>query len=337
MLTVEKLRQKPQHFYRFTGLRVNAFDELLQALEPVYNEREYQRKTRRERQRALGGGAAFRLTLADRLLMTLVYFRLYVTQPFLSYLFSLDDSNISREINGRMLPALLDVLPIPQREELGLVQVKAQPENTPGEGALPHPEQGAPGPAAHRRKKIGSLAELLEVHPEFKDIFIDGTEQETPRPEDPLAKQQRYSGKKKRHTLKTQVTTTDRLILHVSRHVPGRVSDLVLLRFTGVLHQVPKGRCVRLDRGYESVEAEYPDVAIEKPIRRGRRQHLTALGKAYNQMQNRLRVVVEHVLGRLKKYQVLSGRFRGRLDGYDDCFAVCAGLHNFRSMGTLSW
>jgi len=331
MLTVKKLRRKPQHFHRFTGLAPQAFDELRAALEPIYNAQEHQRKSQRERRRAVGGGPTFTLVLEDRLLMTLVYFRLYVTQPLLSYLFSLDDSNISREINQRMVPALLEVLPLPMREELGLVQAKAQPK--PGAQASPE-TQAQP---RRGRKKIGSLAELLQAHPEFKEIFIDATEQETPRPEDPLAKQQRYSGKKKRHTLKTQVTTTEKLILHVSGHVPGRVSDLVLLRFTGVLRQIPEDRTARLDRGYESIESEYPNVHIEKPIRSQRGHRLTALGRAYNQMQNRLRVLVEHVLGRLKKYQVLAGRFRGRVGSYDGCFAACAGLHNFRRMGVLSW
>lgn len=332
MLTVRKLRKKPQHFQRFTGLRVDAFDTLLKALEPLYNELDYARKTQRERRRAVGGGPGFSLALEDRLLMTLLYLRLYLTQPLVGYLFSLDDSSVSREISRRMLPALLEVLPLPMREELGLVQVKAPPaeDEAAKEAPVAHSHPGC-------RKRIGSLAELLEAHPEMRELFLDSTEQETPRPEDALLKKQRYSGKKKRHTLKTQLTTTKDLIVHVSRHVPGRVSDLVLVRFTGVLRQVPSRCTVRVDRGYESIEQEYPSVLIEKPIRKPRNHRLTALGKAINQMQNRFRVAVEHVLGRLKKYQMLSGRYRGRSERYDDCFAVCAGLHNYRTMNTLSW
>jgi hypothetical protein len=49
--------------------------------------------------------------------MSLMYFRLYVTQTLLGYLFDLDSSNVNREINGRMLGVLSEVLPIPARDE----------------------------------------------------------------------------------------------------------------------------------------------------------------------------------------------------------------------------
>lgn len=117
MLTVKKLRRKPKHFRSFTGLHTEELEQLLAALAPVYEQLDTARKNQRERQRNLGAGPGFTLALPERLLMTLVYFRLYATQAFLSCLFRLDDSNVSREINPRMLPALMQVLPMPAREE----------------------------------------------------------------------------------------------------------------------------------------------------------------------------------------------------------------------------
>src|SRR5215210_7394359 len=38
MLTVKKLRRKPKHFHNFTGLTPEQFDQLLLALEPLYEE-----------------------------------------------------------------------------------------------------------------------------------------------------------------------------------------------------------------------------------------------------------------------------------------------------------
>jgi hypothetical protein len=43
MLTVEKLRRKPKHFHNFTGLTPQQFDQLLLALEPLYEQAEVQR------------------------------------------------------------------------------------------------------------------------------------------------------------------------------------------------------------------------------------------------------------------------------------------------------
>src|SRR4051794_28853808 len=106
MLSVEKLKQRPRHFERFTGLNVAHFESLCLALAPVYARRERARLERPDRRRARGGGRDFALSSQDRLLATLLYLRLYVTGALLSYLFNLDESNLSRERTQRMLPAL---------------------------------------------------------------------------------------------------------------------------------------------------------------------------------------------------------------------------------------
>jgi len=49
--------------------------------------------------------------------MSLMYFRLYLTQTLLGYLFDLDSSNVNRQINGRMLGVLSEVLPVPAQDE----------------------------------------------------------------------------------------------------------------------------------------------------------------------------------------------------------------------------
>lgn len=317
MLTVARLRRKPRHFQSFTGLTPEQFDGLLEALGPSYAAHERARKSLRPRQRAVGAGAPFTLALPERLLMTLMYLRLYVSETLLGYLFALHESNVGRERNHRMLPVLLEVLPVPLREELGLV--------------------GGVDPVQRRREKIRTLEELLEHFPGLEEVLVDGTEQPIPRPKEKSRQKTHDSGKKKQHSLKTQVTTTNKLVLHASRAVPGSVQDTVLLRFSGVLRQLPPGVRVRLDRGYEGVEAEFPEVPIEKPFKAQRNHPLTLFGKAYNRMQNRRRVAVEHVLAGLEKFQILAGLYRGEPQRYDDCFGVVAGLHNFRVLGRLAW
>lgn len=106
MLTVKKLRRKPKHFHNFTGLTPEHFDELLAALEPLYERAEEERLVNPDRLRPRGAGHKFNLDLPERLLMALMYFRFYTTQTLLSYLFDLDASNVNREINGRMLAVL---------------------------------------------------------------------------------------------------------------------------------------------------------------------------------------------------------------------------------------
>jgi len=326
MLTVKKLRRKPKHFHNFTGLTPEHFDRLLLSLEPLYQEAQEERLKNPKRLRARGAGRNFELELPERLLMSLMYFRLYVTQTLLGYLFGLDTSNVSREINGRMLGVLSEVLPVPARDEpLSDLAARAASSSSDGGGKK-------------KRKKIGTFEELLEKHPEFEEIFIDGTEQELPKPKDKGRRKGYYSGKRKRHTAKIQVVSTKKkLIVHLCGHVPGRVSDHLLLRATGVMGKIADGVVVRVDKGYEGLEEEYPEVRIEKP-RKARRGHpLTVLEKIYNRAMNALRIPVEHVIGHLKKFRLLAGIYRGKLERYDESASVIAGLHNYRELGRLSW
>ena len=334
MLTVKKLRRKPKHFHNFTGLTPEQFDQLLLALEPLYEQAQEERLENPNRLRSRGAGRKFELELPERLLMSLMYFRLYATQTLLGYLFGLDTSNVSREVNGRMLGVLPEVLPVPAQDEpLSDLAALAASSSSSGGG-------GGGGGKRKRGKKIGTLEELFEKHPEFKEIFIDGTEQELPKPKDKGRRKELYSGKRKRHTAKMQVLSTrNKLVLHLSRYVPGRVSDLLLLRATGVMRRMPKeeGAVVRVDKGYEGLEEEYPQVKVEKP-RKARRGHpLTALEKIYNRVMSTLRMPVEHVIGHLKKYRLLAGIYRGKLERYDESALVVAGLHNYKELGKLSW
>ena len=323
MLTVKKLRRKPKHFHNFTGLTPEQFDRLLVASKPLYEQAEEKRLSNPKRLRARGAGRNFNLELPERLLMSLMYLRLYLTQPLLGYLFGLDPSNVSREINGRMLGVLPGVLPVPARDEpLSDLALAAA--------------SGGSG-KRKRGKKIGTLEELLEKHPEFEEVFIDATEQELPKPKDKERRKGFYSGKRKRHTAKMQLVSTKKLVLHLCRHVPGKVSDLVLLRATGVMHRIPEGTVVRVDKGYEGLEEEYPEVGIEKPKKARRGQPLTVLEKLLNRAMSILRIPVEHVIGHLKKYRLLAEVYRGKPERYDESALVIAGLHNYRHLGKLSW
>ena len=70
----------------------------------------------------------------------------------------------------------------------------------------------------------------VEKHPEFREVLIDATEQEIQKPQDKQKRKDKYSGKKKRHAVKSQITATStRLILHVTRSLPGRTATSTFL------------------------------------------------------------------------------------------------------------
>ncbi len=237
MLGAERLRKRPRHFHNFSGLSVDQFDTLVAAVAEAQSEQQANNDLRqaKQRQRAPGGGRLPKLDLEDQVLVVLIYYRLYITQLLLGYLFDLDDSNVSRLIR-RLQPLLADVLPVPVQEEPLFSE------------------------ASKTNKRIGSLEELLQKHPEIQDVLIDATEQQVQKPKDRQKRKDNYSGKNKCHSLKTQATTSKGgLFLHLSRSVPGKVSDLHLLRASQVLRDLPTEVDVGLDKGYDSIDQELPN------------------------------------------------------------------------------
>ena len=306
-----QLKRRPGHLQNFTGLSVAQFETLVEALKA-----EVGRDPRllRPRQRAVGGGRKTKLGLEDQVVLVLMYYRLYLTQVLLGYLFDLDDSNVSRVVN-RVRPVLLEVLPMPVQETVLFA------------GDEPKP-----------RRRIATLDELFQKHPEFKEVLVDATEQEVPKPKDKTKRKGHYSGKKKRHTLKTQVTTSrNGLLLHVSRSVAGRVNDLTLLRGSGVLRELPAELPVRVDRGYDGIESDYPERCFQIPHKARRNKPLDLIQKWANGLHNRYRVPVENALAHLKRFKLLASIYRGPARTYDDTFLALSGLHNFRKLGTLTW
>lgn len=313
MITLEKLRNKPEKCHAFTGLTPAEFDTVLAAVEPLYRSVQAERRDPSSRRRAIGAGHPFTLSVSDRLLMTLIYWRVYLTQGLLGFLFDLDDSNVSREIR-RMRQVLLQVLPVPSRDT-NLI----------------------PSPIANTSRRSSTLQELLEQHPEWEELLIDATEHPVFRPKNRLARRQRYSGKRKRHTIKTQVVATPNVIVHLVGEIPGCVHDNLLLLGSGVIPRIPSDRRIRLDLGYEGIEDYYPNHKIEKGIRGQRGHKITILGKLYNRMLSRLRIPVEHIIGRLKQFNVLASLYRGRWTNHEDTVTVIAGLVNFIALGRLIW
>ena len=101
-------------FRSFTGLEVSEFDALYAEIDGAYPAFEQKRLYRVDRKRKVGAGHPFNLPLNDRLLMLLMYYRLYVTSTLLSFLFDLEQTNVLKNI--RMLePLVSKVLPLPKK------------------------------------------------------------------------------------------------------------------------------------------------------------------------------------------------------------------------------
>jgi hypothetical protein len=138
MTNHEKLLRKPSLFRMFTGLSAGEFDKLVADLEPVWLARKANRAARRRRHRKPGAGRKAKLVFTDRLLLTLLYYRAYVTQEFVGFLFGVDKGTVSREVQELGL-CMAGVFRIPEKKvriapddlEAVFVDATEQPVNRP--------------------------------------------------------------------------------------------------------------------------------------------------------------------------------------------------------------
>lgn len=87
---------------------------------------------------------------------------------------------------------------------------------------------------------------------------------------------------------------------------------------------------VRLDSGFQGFNKCYPCAKLFLPTKKPRGGQLAKNHKFRNTQQARKRVVVEHSIGGLKRYRILSDRLRmHNLEQFDTALEVCAGLWNF--------
>ena len=87
---------------------------------------------------------------------------------------------------------------------------------------------------------------------------------------------------------------------------------------------------VRLDLGYQGFDKEYKCKKLFIPHKKPKKSELTDNQKAENKNIASERIKVEHSIGGMKRYRILSERLRVHdFDLYDDILGVCAGLWNF--------
>ncbi len=140
-----------------------------------------------------------------------------------------------------------------------------------------------------------------------------------------------YSGKKKRHTRKSQIVVApDGLIREVSDSVAGSVADISLLRQSHTLDRLAEDEAAMVDAGYQGVCKEAPDRRLYHPYRASRGHPLTDEQKAANRVLSRYRIVVEHTLAQLKRFLVLAQIYRHARSLYNLIFYIVAGLANRR-------
>jgi hypothetical protein len=161
---------------------------------------------------------------------------------------------------------------------------------------------------------------------------MDSTEQQQiPRPVDNRRRKMYYSGKKKRHTVKTQLMVNNQgIIIHKTDHKKGRRHDYDIYKRN---HPVTPKKVVNVfDLGYLGVEKDFSEQLSSMSNRKKRNLDLSQEEKEYNKNYSRKRIVIEHTIYKLKKYRIFADLFRNRLRKYDKVSDIVAGLINYKTM-----
>ena len=193
-----------------------------------------------------------------------------------------------------------------------------------------HGRQHALAGRGHRR----TLDDLLRETPDLA-LLIDTFEQPVQRHKKRGEADRYYSGKKKMHTIKTQVAVDERdqrivgcPLGRVPPSEPGPTADITVLRRSGVLDRVPEGIGVLGDLAYVGMTEGYPDVQGAWPRRKPRGAPRPVEDVAYNTAFARRRVPVEHAIGRMRHFQAVTQRDRHHRRGMTARHRAVAGLVN---------
>lgn len=273
-----------------TGLNIKEFEELLPVFSSVLD------KANKERKGWFGQGRKGVLaTPTDKLFFILMYLKSYPTVDVLAFLVGFDRSNACR--NVQML------LPILQKT-LGRKLV------------LP-------------TRQINSVEEFYQKFPWAKDIFIDGTERRVQKPVSQKRKKRLYSGKKKATTRKTIVVSDEKKrIMILTPTKSGRRHDKRLFDKQIGKDIIPQEVTIWVDTGFQGLQHHHPNIQI--PKKATKKQPLTEQEKEGNRLISGIRVLSEHAIAGIKRFNSTTDIYRNRLPNLDDTFnLLAAGLWNY--------
>ncbi len=272
------------------------------------------------------------LSIKHALFMTLYYKRNHTSQWSVAGFFGIDQSNVSRGM-AAMNKILVVVLPTANVVSANIGD-------------------------AWTRKKIKSAI----PGPNGGVIMVDGTHIPVKRPQNSRLRTEVYSGKKKAFTFNTTIVSNQKgLIIAIGNTYPGSTHDIEMIKDRRLplgymaddmtRPDIPKKARINVytDAGYVGIMNPLPGINSKQPYKRPRKRKgkpkvkLTPEQKEHNKRINKIRITIEHCIGRMKKYNILKGQFGGTKEELNEEINIITGLVNLHLMypqikrGTEPW
>jgi hypothetical protein len=242
---------------------------LVEALPEIERRRQQEQRNKPKRKRKVGGGRKRLLKPYQEVLLTLIYLRHNVAFCVVGLLFGVS-ADVAENTFHEIVGVLKDVCPA-NRWEAEKRWTKKEPSWKPDE---------------------------------IDKGIVDSFETPVPRPSIEPKQSHLYSGKKKRHTLKTQIITdANGEILDIDPGHRGPASDQTLYRNSEAATDFPNAS-MQGDLGYKGV------AGVNVPHKKPRGGELTEEQRAANREFSSRRVRVEHAIRRVKAFRIVRDEYR---------------------------
>lgn len=284
------IQNNPQATQRLVGVKYDQLEQLIKQAIALDTEKQQNIEKKKVRIINKGGGRKVKLSNEDQILLTLTYLRHLTTFQLLGIQFGVSESTANDTFNY-WLTILQEILPSSLLEQV---------------------------------KKNASDYEIVQEILTDYELIVDSCEQPRERPGEYQEQQDYYSGKKKSHTFKNQITVLPdgRDIVDIIAGEPGPLSDIALFRQGQKNFET--NQKFQGDKGYVG------ESSIKTPTKKPKKRELSESQKKKNKQMASDRIFVEHLIRILKIFRVASERFRLNPTKYEQIIMTICGLVRFR-------
>ncbi|MCC5632139.1 transposase [Nostoc sphaeroides CHAB 2801] len=289
-IVLDYIQKYPLRAKQILGINYEQFQSLLKAAAEKHLKMKKENEKQKVRINSPGGGRKELLSTSEPICLCLFYLRQIPTFEILGMLFSVSKSKANATFHY-WRKILREILPCILLEQVG--------------------------------NQEGDLIIVQEILTSFK-LLVDSVEQPIDRPSDNEEQKKFFSGKKKQHTLKSQVVGLPEAkdIVDIEVGFPGSTADINLFRQQQT--KFDEGQEFEGDKGYQGGNN------ITTSHKKKRNQKLSDQQKEENKVLSSKRIFVEHLIRMIKIFPIASQRFRLNSDVYKQIILIVCGLVRLR-------
>lgn len=288
------IRKYPLRTKQILGISYEQLQSLLNCAQNCHEEIKAKKERQKIRINATGGGRPEKLTVEEQVGLCLFYLRQMPTFEILGMCCGVSKTEANDTFHY-WIPIIRKILPSSLLEQVS---------NTESDYLF-----------------------VQEALTNFR-LLVDSLEQPIYRPDGKQEQQKYFSGKKKQHSLKSQVIglPEGKDIVEVEVGAPGPTADINLYRKS--LNKFDDLQSFTGDKAYQGGKN------ITTPHKRKPKQELSEQQKAENKVLSSKRIFIEHLIRLLKIFRIVSQRFRLKARIYKEVILTVCGLVRLR-IGTL--